>query len=183
MAEPKAKAPAGMRFWLMKTEPETFSIDDLAKRPGRRELWDGVRNYQARNYMRDEMRIGDRVLFYHSSCDPAGIAGLAEIVAEAVPDRSAENPQSPYHDPRALKSGNPWVAVTVGLVEKFPRVLTLSEMRTRPGLETLLALKKGMRLSIQPVRPEEYRSILDWRDSLAAKAPAAPGPDKKPQLR
>jgi len=148
------------QFWLMKTEPDTFSIDDLSKRPGQTESWDGVRNYQARNYMRDQMKIGDGVLFYHSSCSPAGIAGEAKVASHPLPDPTALNPQSPYFDAKATPEKNPWALVKVAFVQKFKRFVTLDELRTLPGLENMVVLKKGMRLSIQPVTPEEFRLVL-----------------------
>ena len=144
----------------MKTEPDAFSIQDLRKRPGRREAWDGVRNYQSRNYMRDDMRVGDDVLFYHSSVSPAGIVGLAAIAKAAEPDVTALDPRSDYHDPKATSEKNPWVKVTVEFRREFPRMLTLDELRSTPGLEGMLVIKRGMRLSIQPVRPEEFAIVL-----------------------
>ncbi len=148
------------KYWLMKTEPDVFSIRDLKKRPGKQEHWDGVRNYQARNHMRDGMSVGDKVLFYHSSCSPAGVAGVAEIVKAAYPDPSALDPKSKYHDPKATPDKNPWVMVDVKFVRELPRMVTLEEMKTAPGLESMLVIKRGMRLSIQPVKPEEFEIVL-----------------------
>lgn len=147
------------RYWLMKTEPDTFSIRDLRDRPGGRERWDGVRNYQSRNHMRDGMSVGDGVLFYHSSCEPAGVAGLAEISAPAIPDPSALDPGSKYHDPRAKPDANPWVMVEVKFRKEFPAVVPLTVLRTTPGLEGMLVIRRGMRLSIQPVTPEEFAIV------------------------
>src|SRR5690606_13531408 len=122
-----------VRHWLMKSEPDVFSIDDLA-RVGV-EPWNGVRNYQARNYMRDQMRVGDLVLFYHSNADPPGVAGVGRICREAYPDHTALDPASEYHDPRATP-GNPiWCMVDVEFVEKFPRLVSLDEMRAHPDLD------------------------------------------------
>lgn len=146
------------RYWLMKTEPETFSIDDLMQRPDQTEGWDGVRNYQARNHMR-EMKVGDGVLFYHSSSDPIGVAGEAVIAAEAMPDVTAMDPRSPYHDPKATPEKNPWVLVKVKCVQKFKRFVTLENLKQTPGLEGMLVIKKGMRLSVQPVTAEEFRIV------------------------
>ncbi len=143
----------------MKTEPETFSLTDLQARPQKKEYWDGVRNYQARNFMRDSMRIGDGVLFYHSSCDPAGVVGEAKISALAIPDPSALNPDSTYFDPKATLERNPWVMVQVEFVKAYKRMVTLSEIKTTPGLEEILVAKRGMRLSIQPVTEGEFRII------------------------
>lgn len=148
------------KYWLMKTEPEVFSIDDLAARPGKKEHWDGVRNYQARNFMRDEMRKGDRVLFYHSRNEPIGVAGVAEISREASPDPSALDSGSKYYDPKASPDRNPWVMVEVRLVERFPAVVTRQVLAEAPGLESMLVMKRGMRLSIQPVKPEEYEIVI-----------------------
>lgn len=148
------------KFWLMKTEPDAFSIRDLKGRPGKREHWDGVRNYQARNHMRDGMTVGDQVLFYHSSCTPAGVAGVAEIVKAAYPDPSALDPKSKYFDTKAAPDKNPWVMVDVKFVKEFPRLVTLEEMKTAPGLESMMVIKRGMRLSIQPVSPEEFAIVL-----------------------
>jgi predicted RNA-binding protein with PUA-like domain len=148
------------KYWLMKTEPDAFSIQDLQSRPGKREHWDGVRNYQARNYMRDEMSVGDDVLFYHSSCTPAGIVGLATIAASAYPDPSALNPQSKYYDPKATPLKNPWVMVDVKFKREFKSMLTLDALRGFPALAGMLVLKRGMRLSIQPVTPEEFAILM-----------------------
>jgi predicted RNA-binding protein with PUA-like domain len=149
------------QYWLMKTEPDAFSIQDLRKRPGKREGWDGVRNYQSRNYMRDQMKVGDEVLFYHSSVSPTGIVGLAVISRAAHPDELALDPRSKYHDPKATPAKNPWVKVEVEFKREFPRMVTLEEMKTTPGLESMLVIKRGMRLSIQPVKPEEFAIVLN----------------------
>jgi predicted RNA-binding protein with PUA-like domain len=148
------------KYWLMKTEPDVFSITDLKNRPGKKEHWDGVRNYQARNNMRDGMSVGDEVLFYHSSCDPAGVAGIATIAKKAYPDPSALDPKSKYHDPKATPEKNPWVMVDVKFVRQFDRIVTLEEMKSAPGLEKMLVIKRGMRLSVQPVAPEEFEIVL-----------------------
>ncbi|MDB5102356.1 MAG: hypothetical protein JWP91_45 [Fibrobacteres bacterium] len=148
------------KYWLMKTEPDVFSIKDLRSRPGKKEHWDGVRNYQARNHMRDGMSIGDRILFYHSSVPPVGVAGVAEVAAAAYPDPTALDPKSKYFDPKATPDKNPWVMVDVRFVKEFPRLVTLDELKTVPGLESMLVIKRGMRLSIQPVKPEEFEIVL-----------------------
>jgi predicted RNA-binding protein with PUA-like domain len=148
------------KHWLMKTEPDVFSIRDLKGRPGKKEHWDGVRNYQARNHMRDGMKVGDQVLFYHSSCTPTGVAGVAEIVKAAYPDPSALDPESKYFDAKATPDRNPWVMVDVKFVKELPRLVTLEEMKTAPGLESMMVIKRGMRLSIQPVSPEEFAIVL-----------------------
>ncbi|MBO0720971.1 MAG: EVE domain-containing protein [Blastocatellia bacterium] len=148
-----------MRYWLMKSEPESFSIDDLAGAPRQTTAWDGVRNFQARNFMR-EMEIGDQVFFYHSSTDPTAIVGIAEVVKKAYPDHTAFDPKDKHYDPKS-KPGNPlWEMVDIRLVEKFDHPLTLAELRAQPGLEQMELLRKGSRLSVQPVRPEEWKIIL-----------------------
>jgi predicted RNA-binding protein with PUA-like domain len=148
-----------MRQWLMKSEPSECSIDDLAAAPGRTVPWVGVRNYQARNFMRDEMRVGDGVLFYHSSCPEPGIAGLAEVTSAAYPDATQFDPTSPYVDPKSSLDAPRWLNVDVTLVSKT-RLLPLAEMRSAPSLASLLVLKRGNRLSITPVSAVEWRAVL-----------------------
>jgi len=146
------------QFWLMKSEPDCFSIDDLERKGI--DHWDGVRNYQARNFMRAQMRIGDRVLFYHSSARPIGIAGLARVHSEAYPDPTAWDPSNSHFGPLASPENPRWCMVDVEFVEKFPEILTLEEMHRNPSLEGLLVLKRGMRLSIQPVEKKHFDEIL-----------------------
>ena len=145
------------RFWLMKSEPDAFGIDDLER--VRIEPWTGVRNYMARNLMRDRMKVGDEVLFYHSSCEPPGVAGLARVARTAYPDPTAWNPESPYHDPRSKPAEPRWFMVDVEFVEKFPRLVPLDELRTADGLEQMLVLRRGMRLSVQPVTSAEFEIV------------------------
>lgn len=147
-----------MRHWLMKSEPSECSIDDLAGAPAQTVPWVGVRNYQARNFMRDEMRPGDGVLFYHSSCPEPGIAGIAEVVGSAYPDATQFDPDSPYFDPKSSREAPRWVHVDVRLVEKT-RLLPLSEMREAPSLATMQVLRRGNRLSITPVTADEWRAV------------------------
>ncbi len=147
------------QYWLMKSEPSECSIDDLIRLPGQRVPWTGVRNYQARNYMRDSMHIGDGVLFYHSSCPEPGIAGLAKVASKAYPDASQFDPNSPYFDPKSSPEQPRWLHVDVKLVKKT-RLLSLSEMRLAPKLASMLVLKRGNRLSITPVTAPEWRSTL-----------------------
>jgi predicted RNA-binding protein with PUA-like domain len=149
-----------MRTWLMKTEPDTFSLQDLKSRPGKKEPWNGVRNYQARNFMRDNMTVGDPVFFYHSSCQPPGIVGLAEISSKPKPDPTATDPQSPYFDAKSEGKVNPWVLVDVRFRCEFPEILTLDWLKSQPSLAKLMVLKRGMRLSIQPVSQEDYLELL-----------------------
>ena len=142
----------------MKVEPAECSIDDLARAPGQRVPWTGVRNYQARNFMRDAMRVGDGVLFYHSSCAEPGIAGLAEVASAPYPDATQFDPASPYFDPKATRQPPRWVNVDVRFVRKT-RLLPLAEMRTHPALATMIVLKSGNRLSITPVTAPEWRVV------------------------
>ncbi|MCZ7562491.1 MAG: EVE domain-containing protein [Burkholderiales bacterium] len=147
-----------MRYWLMKSEPDEFSIDDLAAAPGGRAPWTGVRNYQARNYMRDEMRPGDGVLFYHSSCPEPGIAGLAEVASAPCPDATQFDPASGYHDPKATRAAPRWVQVDVKFVAKTPLV-GLAALRRHRSLAKMAVLQRGSRLSITPVTPKEWAHI------------------------
>lgn len=148
------------KVWLMKSEPNVFSFFDLEKRAEQSELWDGVRNYQARNFMQNDMHIGDKVLFYHSNADPSGIVGLAEVIAGAQPDYTALNINSKYYDPKANIENPRWYAVTIGKPQKFPKFLSLNELRGNFELKDMLLLRKGQRLSILPVSNEEYNIIL-----------------------
>lgn len=144
----------------MKSEPETFGIDDLAQRPRQTEHWDGVRNYQARNFMRDDMRVGDQIFFYHSNCDEPGIVGIAEVAREAYPDFTALDPDSKYYDPKSTAENPRWFMVDVRFVRKFAHVIPLREMRDNPRLQDMLLLQKGSRLSITPVTARQWKAIL-----------------------
>ena len=146
-------------YWLMKSEPDEFSIEDLARAPKKSTPWFGVRNYVARNFMRDTMRVGDGVLFYHSSCPVPGIAGLAEVASTAYPDDSQFDPKSPYYDPKATREAPRWMLVDVKLVKKT-RLMPLEEMRGHRELADMVTLKRGNRLSITPVTPAEWRFIV-----------------------
>lgn len=145
------------QYWLMKSEPDVYSIDQLKKE--KKTLWDGVRNYQARNFMRDQMKPGDRVLFYHSNATPPGIAGVAEISKEAVADPSQFDSKCESFDPKASPEKPRWFCVTVSYKQKFKKFVSLDELRTKTGLEELLVIKKGQRLSIQPVQKKEFDLI------------------------
>lgn len=149
-----------MAYWLMKSEPEEFSIDDLRRRPGRTEPWDGVRNYQARNMMRDEMRRGDQVFFYHSNCETPGIAGIAKIVREGHPDPTAFDPRDKHFDPKSDPDNPRWYLVDVQFVRKFKRVIPLSELKAESALEDLQLVRRGNRLSIMPVTKKQWEHIL-----------------------
>ncbi|PCE25137.1 EVE domain-containing protein [Paraburkholderia acidicola] len=148
-----------MRYWLMKSEPDEASIDDLAHAPQHTLPWTGVRNYQARNFMRDTMQLGDGVLFYHSSCPEPGIAGLAEVSSTAYPDPTQFDPKSPYYDPKSKQEEPRWVLVDVVFKKKTPLV-PLAALRDHPELAQMRVLAKGNRLSITPVTSEEWRFIL-----------------------
>lgn len=141
----------------MKSEPDAYSIDDLAT--DRTTHWDGVRNYQARNLMRDEMKVGDKVLFYHSAIRPPGVVGLAEVVKEAYPDHTAWDPDSKYFDPKSTPDDPRWFMVDVAFVDKFDRMVTLDEIRQHEELSDMVLVKRS-RLSVQPVTPEEYEIIV-----------------------
>ncbi len=147
-----------MRYWLMKSEPDEFSIDDLLAAPKRRTAWSGVRNYQARNFMRDEMQKGDGVLFYHSSCPEPGIAGLAEVASSPYPDESQFDRASPYYDAKATRAAPRWFNVDVRGVRKT-RLIPLAELRAQRALAKMWLLRPGNRLSITPVSAAEWRSI------------------------
>ena len=146
------------RYWLMKSEPSEVSIDDLEAAPGQVLPWTGVRNYQARNFMRDDMRAGDGVLFYHSSCAEPGVAGLARIAGRPCPDPTRFDAASDYYDPKATPDKPRWVQIDVALVRRT-RLLPLREMRGVPGLASMRVLAPGNRLSITPVTPEEWRAV------------------------
>jgi predicted RNA-binding protein with PUA-like domain len=148
-----------VNYWLLKSEPSTFSIDDLMRRPGRREHWDGVRNYQARNHLR-AMRVGDLAFFYHSSCAEPGIVGIVRIVREAYPDPSALDPESPYHDPRASAGDPRWFMVDVEFERRIDPPVTLTELRRHPELGELTILRRGNRLSVTPVSADDWDFIL-----------------------
>lgn len=169
-----------MRHWLLKTEPESFSIDDLAASPGRTTCWDGVRNYQARNFLRDDFRVGDRVLFYHSNAAPPAVMGVVEVVRESYSDPTALDPQHHHFDPGATVENPRWVMVDVRLVEKFARPVTLDELRERKELAGMELLRRGSRLSVQPVRPEEFAVIerLGAGEVAPASARKAAAPKK-----
>jgi predicted RNA-binding protein with PUA-like domain len=148
-----------MNYWLMKSEPDEVSVDDALAAPKATVPWTGVRNYQARNFMRDGMRVGDGVLFYHSSCPQPGIAGIAQVASTTRPDPTQFDAKSPYYDPTAKREAPRWLLVDVQVVAKT-RNLTLPELRADPALEDLAVLRKGNRLSITPVEPRHWRHIL-----------------------
>ena len=147
-----------MRYWLMKTEPDEFSIDDLARK--KIEPWTGVRNYQARNFMRDGMQVGDGVLFYHSSCAVPGVAGLAEVASEAYPDPTQFDRKSDYYDEASQREAPRWFLVDVRFKRKLERTITLAELKDRKELDGFPLLARGNRLSVLPVTELQWRAIL-----------------------
>ncbi len=150
-------------FWLMKSEPETFSISDLKK--NKTTLWEGVRNYQARNFMVVDMKIGDQVLFYHSNAAPPGIIGTAVISKKAIPDPTQFNKKSEYFDPKATKEKPNWHCVEIKFQSEFKQLLSLDELKKIPELATMLVIRKGQRLSIQPVTEQHFQFILNKMNS------------------
>jgi predicted RNA-binding protein with PUA-like domain len=148
-----------MNFWLMKSEPAVFGIDDLARAPKKTAPWWGVRNYQARNFMRDQMKTGDTVFFYHSSCPEPGIAGLARVSKLAYPDATQFDRNSEYFDPKSSKDNPRWFNVDVTLAKKT-RLIGLPELRSHPALQSMRVLQRGNRLSITPVEPDEAAYIM-----------------------
>lgn len=147
-----------MRYWLMKTEPGCFSIDDLAAAPGQTSPWDGVRNYQARNFMRDGMSVGDQILFYHSVTNPS-VVGIARVASESYPDHTAWDPKDRHFDPKSTRERPLWFMVDVQFVEKFAHPVPLASLRGVRGLEKMELLKKGSRLSVMPVTEEEFMIV------------------------
>ncbi len=147
-------------YWLLKTEPTTFSFDDLWKAPRRTTSWDGVRNFQARNMLRDQIKEGDLAFIYHSSTDPTGIVGIAEVVRSGYPDATAFDPKDSHYDPKSKKDAPSWYMVDVKAVEKFPEIVTLERLRGVKGLEGMVLLRKGSRLSVQPVTASEWDTIV-----------------------
>jgi len=147
-----------MNHWLMKSEPDAFSIDDLKRK--KREPWDGVRNYQARNFMRDGMRVGDKVFFYHSNCAVPGIVGIAEVATDAYPDPSQFDPDSKYFDPASSRANPRWMLVDVKFVKKLKRTISLKELQADPALDGMVLLRKGSRLSVQPVEAAHWEHIV-----------------------
>jgi predicted RNA-binding protein with PUA-like domain len=147
-----------MNYWLMKSEPDVFGIDDLAAAPRKTAGWWGVRNYQARNFMRDGMALGDRAFFYHSSCDQPGIVGIVRVSRLAYPDKTQFDRKSPYFDPKASRDNPRWLNVDVTLVKKT-RLIGIAELRSRPELAAMRVLQRGNRLSITPVEPSEWDFI------------------------
>lgn len=148
-----------MNYWLMKSEPSTFGIDDLKTRPGKTEPWDGVRNYQARNFMRDEMQKGDLAFFYHSNCAEPGIVGIMTIASDAYPDPTQFDPEDDHYDPKSDPDKPRWYLVDVRYKRKFKRTITLQELKQHRALADMKLLQKGNRLSIMPVTRKQWEYI------------------------
>lgn len=148
-----------MNYWLMKTEPDVFSFEDLKNRPKQTEPWDGVRNYQARNFMRDDMKVGDLILFYHSNTNPPGVAGIAEVASTPYPDPTAFDEKSKYYDPKSDPEKPRWILIDVKYHADLKRSVSLEEMKSMPALEEMRVLQRGNRLSITPVTKKEFNAI------------------------
>jgi predicted RNA-binding protein with PUA-like domain len=148
-----------VRYWLVKSEPDVFSFADLQAAPKKTTHWDGVRNYQARNTLRDEMKQGDRCFYYHSNAEPSGIAGICEVVREGYPDHTAFDKKDPHHDPKSKAEAPTWYMVDVKAVKPFPRLIALGELREVAALKGMVLLQKGSRLSVQPVTKKEWETI------------------------
>lgn len=151
---------AEKRYWLMKSEPDEFGIDDLASRENQTTYWEGVRNYQARNFMRDEMKIGDKVFFYHSNAKPLAIVGIMEVASEPYPDPSQFDPNSKYFDEKATEEKPRWFLVDVKLVEKFDNPVLRDDIKKEETLSDMMLIAKGSRLSIQPVTEYQWEKVL-----------------------
>jgi predicted RNA-binding protein with PUA-like domain len=152
------------KYWLMKSEQSCFSIDDLEKAPGKTTFWDGVRNYQARNMLRDTIKKGDLVFFYHSNSEPSAIAGIAEVVKEGYPDHTAFDPDEQHYDPKSNKKEPTWYMVDIKHVRTFKKAISLEQLKTIPSLQDMVLLQKGSRLSIQPVSEKEWQTVVKLAD-------------------
>lgn len=148
-------------YWLMKSEPGEFSIDDLSARPSKTEPWDGVRNYQARNIMRDEMKPGDQAFFYHSACEEPGIVGIVRIASDSYPDPTAFDPQDKHYDPKSDRDDPRWFLVDVEFVRKLKRPISLRELKQHEALSDMVLLRRGNRLSVMPVSEDHWRYVLE----------------------
>lgn len=149
-----------VKYWLMKSEPEVFSIDDLAKAKNQTTHWDGVRNYQARNFLRDDFKIGDKVIFYHSNSEPPAAVGICEVVKEAYPDFTAFDPENDHYDPKSKKENPTWYMVDVKYVKKFSKPVSLSEIKANPKLQKIHLVQRGNRLSVMPLTKDEFDEIV-----------------------
>lgn len=159
MATKKKSTQTARQYWLFKSEPESYSIADLAKEPTKTTFWDGVRNYQARNLLRDTIRLGDRVLFYHSNTEPMAIVGTAEVVKAGFPDHTAFDPQDHHYDPKSKPDEPTWFMVDVRLLQVFPKPVTRDELKACVDLRKMMVIRQGARLSIQPVTADEWQTV------------------------
>ena len=148
------------RYWLFKSEPSSYSYDDLESEDDQTAEWDGVRNYQARNFIRDDMEVGDQVLFYHSNAKPPGVVGIARIVREGYPDTTAWDSNSRYYDPKSDPANPTWMMVDIKADRRLPRFISLNELKANPSLVDMMVTKRGQRLSVQPVKPEEWSEVI-----------------------
>ena len=172
------------RYWLMKSEPSVFSIDDLARAKSQTTRWDGVRNFQARNFLRDDIAVGDGVLFYHSSADPPAVAGTAIVVRAGYPDPTQFDRGDSHHDPDSSPDDPRWYAVDIKFASKFAQPVTLPELRATPALNDMVLLRRGSRLSVQPVAPEEWKLIARMGDGKSsAGKPGGPKAGGKTGIR
>ena len=149
------------KYWLMKSEPDVFSFDDLKQAAKSTTHWDGVRNYQARNFMRDEMKVGDLVLYYHSNCEEPGVVGIAEVVKEAYPDNTSWDPNSKYFDPKSTPDNPRWFMVDIKWKQPLDKTVTLQDMKTTPELEGMKVIQRGQRLSVQPVEKHHFDKVVE----------------------
>jgi len=149
------------KYWLIKSEPSAYSIDDLVR--DKITHWDGVRNYQARNFMRDEMKIGDKVLFYHSNAEPTAIVGVCEVIKEGYPDLTAYDPEDKHYDPKSKLESPTWIMVNIKIIQKLKRPVTLAEIRINSKLQNMQLVKRGNRLSVMPISEKEFDEILKLR--------------------
>ncbi|MGJ8679110.1 EVE domain-containing protein [Paraglaciecola sp.] len=156
-----------MKYWLFKTEPDAFSIDDLVNAPEQTEPWDGIRNYQARNFLRDEVDVGDLVFIYHSSCKQVGIVGLAEVVKSGYVDHTQFDPEAKYYDPKSSREKPRWYMVDIQFSQKFSQLLPLSIIKTMDDIKEIGLVKKGHRLSIMPVQKTEFEALLSRCENKA----------------
>lgn len=159
MATKMKSVPTIRQYWLFKSEPEAYSIADLAREPTRTTFWDGVRNYQARNFLRDTIKVGDRVLFYHSNADPLAIVGSVEVVRAGYPDHTAFDPRDHHYDPKSKLAEPTWFMVDVELRQIFPKPVTRDELKACSALSDMMVLRRGARLSIQPVTAAEWQAV------------------------
>jgi predicted RNA-binding protein with PUA-like domain len=172
------------RYWLFKSEPESFSFDDLERATKSRAAWDGVRNYQARNSLRDDVRVGDGVLFYHSSTQPPGVVGVARVIAEASVDPSQFDPRDDHFDPKSERDEPRWVQVEIEAAFRFAELVPLDELRKDARLKGMALLQRGQRLSIQPVTPAEWKVVLELGGARTADFDAGPRPTRRaPRVR